>query len=33
MFSLANMLILTKIKQAIGLDQAKFYFYGAAPLK
>lgn len=33
MYSLANMLILTKIKQAIGLDQAKFYFYGAAPLK
>jgi long-chain-fatty-acid--CoA ligase ACSBG len=27
------MLILTKIKQAIGLDQAKFFFYGAAPLK
>lgn len=33
MYSLANMLILSKIKQAIGLDQCKFFFFGAAPLK
>lgn len=33
MYSLANFLILKRIKQAIGLDECKFYFYGAAPLK
>lgn len=33
MYSLANFIILKRIKQAIGLDQCSFYFYGAAPLK
>ena len=33
MYSFANFLILKRIKQAIGLDQAEFCFYGAAPLK
>lgn len=33
MFNIANMLLLTKIKQAIGLDQCEFFFFGAAPLK
>jgi long-chain-fatty-acid--CoA ligase ACSBG len=33
MYGLANFLILKRIKQAIGLDQSKFFFYGAAPLK
>lgn len=33
MYSFANFLILKRIKDAIGLDQAEFYFYGAAPLK
>ena len=33
MYSLANFLILKRIKQAIGLDECKFFFYGAAPLK
>ena len=32
-FSFANFLILKRIKQALGLDQAKSYLYGAAPLK
>lgn len=33
MYSVANFLILSKIKQAIGLDQCEIYFFGAAPLK
>ncbi len=33
MFSLANTLVLKRIKQAIGLDCALAFFYGAAPLK
>lgn len=33
MFSVAETLILKRIKQAIGLDQCLMYFYGAAPLK
>jgi len=33
MYGLANFLILKRIKQAIGLDQSNFFFYGAAPLK
>ena len=33
MYSMANFLILKRIKQAIGLDQVKLFFYGAAPLK
>lgn len=33
MFKLADFLILKRIKQAIGLDQCQFFFYGAAPLK
>ena len=33
MFNIANMLLLTKIKQAIGLDQCEYFFFGAAPLK
>ena len=32
-FNIANMLLLTKIKQAIGLDQCEYFFFGAAPLK
>jgi long-chain-fatty-acid--CoA ligase ACSBG len=33
MFGLANFLILKRIKQALGLDQCLYFFYGAAPLK
>lgn len=33
MFSIANALVLRRVKEAIGLDKALFYFYGAAPLK
>jgi long-chain-fatty-acid--CoA ligase ACSBG len=33
MYGLANFTILKRIKQAIGLDQSFFFFYGAAPLK
>ena len=33
MYSLANFLILSKIKKAIGLDQCEYHFFGAAPLK
>jgi len=33
MFNVANFLILSRIKQAIGLDDCRFFFYGAAPLK
>ena len=33
MYGLASFLVLKRIKQAIGLDEAKFLFYGAAPLK
>ena len=33
MFSVANFLILKRIKQAIGLDESDFFFFGAAPLK
>jgi len=33
MYGLANFLILKRIKQAIGLDECVFFFYGAAPLK
>lgn len=33
MFSVANFLILKRIKQALGLDQSTMFFYGAAPLK
>ena len=32
-YSIANSLILSKIKQALGLDQTHSFFYGAAPLK
>lgn len=32
-YSFANFLILSRIKQAIGLDQAKMFLYGAAPMK
>ena len=32
-YSIANFLILKRIKQAIGLDECDFFFYGAAPLK
>lgn len=32
-YDAANFLILKRIKQAIGLDQCIFFFYGAAPLK
>jgi long-subunit acyl-CoA synthetase (AMP-forming) len=32
-FNVANFLILKRIKQALGLDQAKVFIYGAAPLK
>lgn len=33
MYDTANFMILKRIKQAIGLDQCLFFFYGAAPLK
>lgn len=33
MYSIASALILNRIKEAIGLDKAIYYFYGAAPLK
>ena len=33
MYSLADFLILKRIKEAIGLDQSEIFFYGAAPLK
>jgi long-chain-fatty-acid--CoA ligase ACSBG len=33
MYSVANALILSKIKAAIGLDQCEYFAYGAAPLK
>ena len=33
LYSLANFLILSKIKQAIGLDACELFFFGAAPLK
>lgn len=33
MFSVANSMILAKIKQALGLDEAILFYYGAAPLK
>jgi long-chain-fatty-acid--CoA ligase ACSBG len=33
MFSMANAIVLKKIKEAIGLDQSLFFFFGAAPLK
>ena len=33
MYSIANFLILSNIKKALGLDQAQAFFFGAAPLK
>jgi long-chain-fatty-acid--CoA ligase ACSBG len=33
MFNLANTLILSKIKQALGLDCCLAFFFGAAPMK
>jgi len=33
MYSVANALILSKIKSALGLDQARIFFFGAAPCK
>jgi len=33
MYSVANAIVLTKIKKALGLDQTNSFFYGAAPLK
>jgi long-chain-fatty-acid--CoA ligase ACSBG len=33
MYSIANAIVLTKIKKALGLDQCTSFFYGAAPLK
>lgn len=32
-YSIANLLVLTKIKKALGLDQCNAFFYGAAPLR
>lgn len=32
-YSLANFLILKRIKDALGLDQAKILAFGAAPMK
>lgn len=32
-YSLANFVLLNRIKYAIGLDECKFFLYGAAPLK
>lgn len=33
MYSVAKTLILSKIKAALGLDQAVAFYFGAAPLK
>jgi len=33
MYGLANAIVLSKIKQAIGFQHCRFFFYGAAPLK
>lgn len=33
MFSVANFVVLKRIKQALGLDEAIIYLFGAAPLK
>ena len=33
MFKIANSLVLTKIKAALGLDECLFFIFGAAPLK
>ena len=33
MYGLANAIVLSKIKQAIGFEHCRFFFYGAAPLK
>jgi long-subunit acyl-CoA synthetase (AMP-forming) len=33
MFTVANTLVINRIKQALGLDKAKVFFFGAAPLK
>jgi len=33
MYSVANLLILSNIKKALGLDQSNAFFFGAAPLK
>lgn len=33
MYGIADFMILKRIKEAIGLDECLFYFYGAAPLK
>ena len=33
MYSVANFLILSNIKKALGLDQSQAFFFGAAPLK
>ena len=33
MYSVANFLILSRIKQKIGLDQCELFIFGAAPLK
>jgi len=32
-YSVANFLILSRIKGALGLDQCEMFIYGAAPLK
>ena len=32
-YSTANFIVLKRIKQALGLDQAKAFLFGAAPLK
>lgn len=32
-FSLANFVVFNRIKAALGLDQAKLFLYGAAPIK
>jgi len=33
MFEVADFLVLSRIRQAIGLDKCRFFLYGAAPLK
>lgn len=33
MFKIANALVLSKIKAALGLDETHFFVFGAAPLK
>jgi long-chain-fatty-acid--CoA ligase ACSBG len=33
MYRVANAIVLTKIKKALGFEETRLFFYGAAPLK